>query len=318
MQSRAKVMTEHDERFPKPVGAFQQQVAPGVRVTYEADRIVDRASNGGRETLLIDNAHFGRLMFVDGALRSSSADEFIYHEMMSHVPILGHGEAERVLIVGGAGFGLAEEVLKHRSVRRLVQVDSDHQTQKLARSHFAGVNGPVFEDGRFELIAIAEAQFLTTADERFDVILADIPDALGIEVSPLTQEFFRAARGCLTPGGLLVSRLVVPFLHPLAFSTAIKRLSAVFPHVTAYLAPVPSSLGGPVAIGWASNVLRADEPAPEVLASRFANAFIGTHYYTPEVHRAAFALPQFLRNTITAATRPDEEEVVVRPFLRMS
>ncbi len=160
-------MTEHDERFPKPVGAFQQQVAPGVRITYEADRIVDRASNGGRETLLIDNAHFGRLMFVDGALRSSSADEFIYHEMMSHVPILGHGEVK----------------------------------------------------------------------------------------------------------------------HP----------SAAFPHVTAYLVP-----------------------APEVLASRFANAFIGAHYYTPEVHRAAFALPKYLRNTITAATRPDEEETVVRSFLRMS
>ena len=318
MQTRAQVMSEHDERFPKPVGAFQQQVAPGVRVTYEADRIVDRASNGRRETLLIDNAHFGRLMFVDGALRSSSADEFIYHEMMSHVPILGHGEVERVLIVGGADFGLAEEVLKHRGVRRLVQVDSDQQTQKLARSHFDGVNGPVFEDLRFELIAIAEAQFLTTTDERFDVILVDIPDPIGMEISPLTREFFRAARGCLTPGGLMVSRLVVPFLHPLAFSMAIKRLSAVFPHVTAYLVPMPSSLGGPVAIGWASNVLRPDEPPPEVLASRFAGAFIGTHYYTPEMHRAAFALPQYLRNTITAATRPDEEERVVRPFLRMS
>lgn len=318
MQTRAQVMTEHEERFPKPVGAVQRHVAPGVRVTYEADRIVDRTSNGGRETLLIDNAHFGRLMFVDGALRSSSADEFIYHEMMSHVPILGHGEVERVLIVGGADFGLAEEVLKHRGVRRLVQVDSDQQTQKLARSHFSGVNGPVFEDGRFELIATTEAQFLTTTDERFDVILADIPDPVGMEISPLTRDFFRAARGCLTPGGLLVSRLVVPFLHPLAFSVKIKHLSAVFPNVTAYLAPVPSSLGGPVAIGWASNVLRSDEPAPEVLASRFASAFIGTHYYTPEVHRAAFALPQYLRNTITAATRPDEEETVVRPFLRMS
>jgi len=318
MQTRAQVMTEHDERFSMPAGAIQQQVAPGVRVTYEADRIVARARNGGHETLMIDNGHFGRLMFVDGALRSSSADEFIYHEMMTHVPILGHGRVERVLIVGGADFGLAEEVLKHRGVRRLVQVDSDHQTRKLARSHFAGVNRPVFEDGRFELIEIAEARFLTTTDERFDVILADIPDPPGIEISPFTREFFRAARGCLSPGGLLISRLAVPFLHPLAFSMAIKRLSAVFPYVAAYLVPVPSSLGGPLAIGWASNVLRADEPAPEVLASRLADSFIEAHYYTPEVHRAAFALPQFLRNTITAATRPEEEERVVRPILHTS
>jgi spermidine synthase len=234
------------------------------------------------------------------------------------VPILGHGQVERVLIVGGADFGLAEEVLKHRNVRRLVQVDCDHQTQRLARSHFGGVNAPVFEDGRFELLAIAEGRFLSTTEERFDVILADIPDPVGMEISPLSQDFFRATRGCLAPGGLLASRLVVPFLHPLAFSVAIKRLSAVFPHVTSFLVPVPSSLGGPLAIGWASNVLRADEPAPEVLARRFSDASFATSYYTTEVHRAAFALPQFLRNTITAATRPDEDEKVVRPFPQTS
>ena len=309
---RAHVMPEHDARHPRPAGAFQQQVAPGVHVTYEADRIVDRARNGTHETLVIDNAHFRRLMMVDGALRSSSADEFIYHEMMSHVPLLAHGKAENVLIVGGADFGLAEEVLKHRGVRNLVQVDSDHQALKLARSYFTGINAPVFADGRFDLRIADGAKFLATTGERFDVILVDVPDSAGMAASPLTQDFFRSARGCLAPGGLLIARLIAPFLQPLAFSVAVKRLSAVFPVVASYLVPVPSTLGGPVAIGWASNALRPEEPAHDVLAARFADAFIGTHYYTPEVHRAAFVLPQYLKNTISAATRPDEEEKVVR------
>ena len=120
---RAHAMSGHDQNRSRPAGTFEQQVAPGVHVTYEADRIVDRVKNGANETLVIDNAHFGRLLLVDGVLRSSSADEFIGHEMMSHVPLLAHGGAERVLIVGGADFGLAEEVLKHRSVRKLVRLN---------------------------------------------------------------------------------------------------------------------------------------------------------------------------------------------------
>jgi len=261
---------------------------------------------------VFDSAHFGRMMMVDGVLRMTSADAFVYHEMMSHVPLLAHGRAERVLIVGGADLGLAEEVLKHRSVRKLVQVESDHETLKLARSHFGGINAPVFGDGRFDLRTIDGAAFLATTEERFDLILADVPDPAGSELSHLTPDFFRSARGCLAPGGVLIARLGAPFLQPLAFSLAIKRLSAVFPKVASYLVPVPSALGGPLAIGWASNFLRRDEPACDVLAARFSDAFISTHYYTPQVHRAAFAMPQFLKNVVSAATRPDEDETVVK------
>jgi len=305
-------MPGHFEHPSRPAGAFVQQVAPGVEITFEADRIVGRVENGANETLVIDNAHFGRLLLVGGALRSSSADEFIYHEMMSHLPLLAHGGVERVLIVGGADFGLAEEVLKHRGVRELVQVENDGLTSKLARSSFTGVNAPVFEDVRFELRNIDGAEFLATTDERFDVILVDLPEPVGMNVAHLTQKFFRDARGCLASGGLLITRLGVPFLRPLAFSAAMKRLVAAFPRVSAYLVPVPSTFGGPIAIGWASNVLSPDAPSPEVVAARFADAGIATNYYTPEVHRASFALPQYLKNSIGAATRPDEEPGGIR------
>jgi spermidine synthase len=318
MQMRAHVMSEHDECRSRPVGAFAQQVAPGVHVTFEADRIVDHARNGAQDTLVIDNAYFGRLIMVDGALRSSSADEFIYHEMMGHVPLLAHGRVERVLIVGGEDFGLAEEVLKHRGVRKLVQIEADRLTSKLARSYFSGINAPVFDDDRFGLRTVDGVKFLATTDERFDVILVDLPEPVGTQVSPLSQEFFRNARGCLAAGGLLITRLGVPFLQPLAFSVAMKRLAAAFPEVSAYLVPIPSTFGGPVAIGWASNVLSPDAPVLEVLAARFADACIGTHYYTPEVHRASFAKPQYLKNAISAATSPDEEEKVVKSLLQTS
>ena len=311
---RAQAISEHEESRSRPAGEFSQQVAPGVHIILEADRIVDRSKNGTHEALVIDHAHFGRLMMVDGALRSSSADEFIYHEMMSHVSLLAHGRAGRVLIVGGADFGLAEEVLKHRTVQKLVQVEPDLPTLKLARLHFGGVNAPVFDDPRFELRTVDGAKFVATTEQRFDVVLVDIREHAGMTGSRLTQEFFRNARGCLASGGLLLVRLGVPFLDPLAFSAGIKRLAAVFPEVSAYLVTVPSLYGGPVAIGWASSVLSPEAMTTSVLATRFADAAVGTHYYTPEVHRAAFAMPQYLKNAVSAATRPFEEEKVVRPL----
>jgi spermidine synthase len=161
--------------------------------------------------VVIDHAQFGRLLMVDGALRSSSADEFVYHEMMSHVPLLAHGGAGRVLIVGGADLGLAEEVLRHRSVRKLVQVEADQLTLKLARSHLGAVNAPVFSDTRFELRTVDGARFLATTEERFDVVLVDLPEPAGTAMPTLTREFFRHARGCLNPGGLLATRLGAPF-----------------------------------------------------------------------------------------------------------
>src|SRR5689334_15325158 len=96
---------------------FDEQVAPGVCVAFEADRLLHEIKSSQHQKLIIENPHFGRMMVVDGVVQLSSADEFIYHEMMSHVPVLGHGRAERVLIIGGGDCGLAEEILKHESVR---------------------------------------------------------------------------------------------------------------------------------------------------------------------------------------------------------
>jgi len=311
MRERRIVISEQDVQSPARL--CEQRVAPGVRMIFEADRVVDRASSGSHETLVIDNAYFGRMMMIDDAVALSSADEFIYHEMMSHVPLLAHGQVERVLIVGGRDCGLAEEVLKHHGVRTLVQVDADPSIVKLAQSYFAGINASVFQDERFQLRDVNGIEFVTSTDELFDLILVDLTEPGGTSPTPLTEAFFRSVRGCLKSGGLVVARLAIPFLQPLAFSSAMSRLSAVFPVASAYLVPVPSVFGGPVAIGWASNVLEPGQPGPDVLAARFVSAGIETFYYTPEVHRASFALPRHIKHAVSAAAKYDQEDS--RPVL---
>lgn len=285
---------------------FDERAAPGVRVSYEAGRVLHHTRTGSQETLFMDNPQFGRMLMLDGVVQVTAADEFIYHEMMSHVPLLAHGSAEHVLIVGGGDCGLAEEVLKHRSVKRLIQVEIDPQIVSLSREHLGSMNAPVFQDPRFILETGDGAEYVATTEHRFDVILIDSTDPGAASLPLFTETFYRYARGCLKPRGLLVAQLGVPFLHPMQFSASMKRLAATFPEVSCYLVPVPTYFGGPIALGWASNVLAPGEPGVEQLTERYAAAQLTTRYYTPEVHRAAFALPRYLQDEVAAAIRPDK------------
>jgi spermidine synthase len=122
-----------------------------------------------------------------------------------------------------------------------------------------------------------------------------------------TEAFYRNARGCLKPGGILIAQIGVPFLQATAFQTSVERLAAVFPLVSCYLVPVPCIFGGPLAFGWASNIVSPDSPGLDVLTARHVASRVTTRYYTPEVHRASFALPGCIRTVVNAATKPHEQ-----------
>src|SRR3954463_6095424 len=97
----------------------------GFRMTFEVERVLYEMRTDHQHLVLFENKHFGKMLMLDGATQVTTRDEFIYHEMMTHVPILAHGNAREVLIIGGGDCGIAEEVLKHNSVKRLTQVEID-------------------------------------------------------------------------------------------------------------------------------------------------------------------------------------------------
>jgi spermidine synthase len=288
-------------------GFFTENVAPGVRVTFEAERLRYQVKSSAHEKVVIDNPHFGRMMMIDGVVQLSSADAFIYHEMMSHVPLLAHGRVERILIVGGGDGALAAEVLKHQSVQKVVQVEIDPQVVRLARRYFPDLNASVFRDPRFRLDIVDGAAFVAATEERFDLILVDSTDPAGVSLPLFTESFYRNARGCLQPGGLLIARLGMPFLQVRPFQAALERMASVFPLVSCYLVPIPCMLGGPLAFGWASSTLSPENTGLDILAARHAASRIQTRCYTPELHKAAFALPAYIADVVNAATRPHVE-----------
>ena len=274
----------------------------GFRVSYEVKRVLYEMKTGHQDLVLFENPYFGKMLMLDGATQVTSADEFVYHEMMSHVPILAHGRAEDVLIVGGGDCGIAEEVLKHKSVARLTQVEIDASVVEFSKEHFPEFTGPVLSDKRFDLVIADGMKFVAETDRRFDVVIIDSTDPHGPGAVLFTEEFYAGVKRCLKPGGVMVTQNGVPFFQPDELTSSVSKFRKLFADGSCYIAAIPTYVGGHLAMGWASDDRSLRTVSIETLTQRYqAAGDFPTKYWTPEVHRAAFALPRFIRDQVDAA-----------------
>jgi spermidine synthase len=273
----------------------------GARIAFEVSRVLHHEQTAQHRLDLIENPLFGKVLLLDGATQVTSADEFIYHEMMAHVPLLAHPAARDVLIVGGGDCGLAEEVLKHKEVARLTQVEIDDSVVTFAKAHFSEFNAPAFADPRFSIEIADGAVFVAKTTQRFDVVLIDSTDPTGPGAVLFTEEFYRNVRRVLKPGGIIVTQSGVPFIQRNEFAAGMRNLSRAFPIATCYVIAVPTYYGGHMALGWGSVEHDPREVTVNSLAKRAEG--LATRYYTPDVHIAAFALPRYIAQAKDEAAR---------------
>src|SRR5947207_7986578 len=271
----------------------------GFRMTYEVKRVLYELETEHQHLVLFEHPFFGKMLMLDGATQVTTADEFVYHEMMSHVPILAHGHAEEVLIVGGGDCGVAEEVLKHKSVKRLTQVEIDASVVEFAKRHFPEFTGPVFADKRFDLVIADGMKYVAKTDRRFDVIIVDSTDPQGPGKVLFSQKFYAACKRCMNKGAVLVTQNGVPMFQPNELASSVAKFRRLFADGTCYVAAIPTYIGGHMAMGWASDDRRLRQTPVKMLAARYRKAgSFSTRYWTPEVHAAAFALPRFIADVV--------------------
>jgi len=246
---------------------------------------------------VFENPTFGRVMTLDGVVQVTEADNFIYHEMLTHVPILAHGAVRRVLIIGGGDGGMAREVLKHPGIDRVTMVEIDATVVEFCKSHLPAISAGAFDDPRLDLVIADGAAFMADGGDSYDVVIVDSTDPEGPGAVLFTAAFYADAKARLAPGGILVTQNGVPFLQGDELTGTMRAFRTLFSDVTCYLATVPTYAGGPMAFGWGT-----DGPARAVdlatLQARFGAAGIATDYYTPEVHLGAFALPPYVSRLI--------------------
>jgi spermidine synthase len=273
----------------------------GFRMTYEVERVLYEMRTEHQHLVLFEHKFFGKMLMLDGATQVAGRDEFIYHEMMTHVPIFAHGKAKEVLIVGGGDCGIAEEVLKHKSVVRLTQGEIDAAVVEFSKEHFPEFTRAVLGNKRFDLIIADGMDYVAKTERRFDVIIVDSTDPQGPGKVLFSKKFYAACKRCLTAGGVLVTQNGVPFLQPAELISSVRHFRALFADAGCYLAAIPTYVGGHMAMGWATDSQRLREVPLKTLAERYARAAVATKYWTPEVHKAAFALPRFVLDQLAKA-----------------
>ena len=268
----------------------------GWRQSFAVSAELVREQSPFQEILIVQTGSHGRVMLLDGAVQVTEADEFVYQEMIAHVPLLQHGAARSVLIIGAGDGGVLRRVLQHRGTERAVMVEIDGAVIRLARQFVPEIGGTAWDDPRAQVIVGDGIAYVSDAPpDSFDVIIVDSTDPAGPGESLFTEPFYRHCARVLSPGGLLVNQCGVPFMQPdeLQATSALRR--AAFACVSAYVVAVPTYVGGFMTLG-----IAGARPITKVgeaeLAARAAQAGLAgaTRYWSPDIHNAAFALPPYI------------------------
>lgn len=280
---------------------FQETLYDHWRQSFRVTREITRIAGPMQEIALFETPGFGRVLTLDGVIQVTTGDEFIYHEMLAHVPIYAHGAVRSVCVVGGGDGGMLREILKHPSVERAVLVEIDAAVVDFSRQHLPSVSAGAFDDPRTEIVIADGLRFMAETPDKFDLIVVDSTDPIGPGGVLFTEAFYRDCARCLAPDGIVVNQNGVPFLQGEEITQTFMRRRDHFTDVSYFLAAVPTYVGGFMALGWASASSRHRATPPETLRQRFAAAPIITRYYTPEIHAASFALPRYVQEFIPDA-----------------
>jgi len=274
---------------------FTEKLYSGMRTNYPLCRRLLARKTRFQNMQVVDTVRFGRMLVLDDIVETTEADEFVYHEMMTHVPMYTHPNPKRVLIIGGGDGGVLREVLRH-PVERAVMVEIDGAVVDAAKKYLRKICGRAFSDPRAQLIIGDGAAYVRDTAESFDVIIVDSTDPLGPSMPLFGEEFYRNAARIMGRNGLLVRQTGSAFMQGPELAAAVKHARNVFDCVKVFLSAVPTYVGG----YFTHPLMGMKDFSKRITAAavwrRFARRPLKTRYYNPEVHAAAFALPEYVRS----------------------
>lgn len=272
---------------------FEERLHENWRQAIRVKEILFRDQTELQDLVIFDSHDWGRVLALDGVVQTTTGDEFCYHEMIVHVPILAHGSVREVLIIGGGDGGCLREALKHPTVERVTQVEIDQGVIDLCRTWLPSLSDSAFDHPKARVVIADGARFAAECQDRFDVVIVDSTDPIGPGAVLFTEAFYRDARRLLRSGGILATQCGNPSIKPQELvDTQAAQAAAGFALVDYFLAVVPTYVGGGMALGFATDA--PERRTVDVATLRARGVPVGLRYYTPEMHVAAFAHPAWM------------------------
>lgn len=248
---------------------------------------------------VVETRGHGRMLLNDGLVMVSERDEFIYHDMITHVPMFVHPNPKSVLIIGGGDGGTAREVLKHEGVEKVTMVEIDEMVVNACRE-FIPQTSSMLDHPKMNLIIGDGVQFVRESKELFDVILVDSTDPIGPAQPLFGPDFYNNVFERLSDNGVVVSQGESPFLNKETQASLLSILNNIFPKVSVYNFSNLTYPGGLWSFTFATKGLH---PLKDFKADKVAASGIDFEYYTADIHRAAFSLPAFMKKNIAKYLR---------------
>jgi spermidine synthase len=265
---------------------------------YFEGTLVERRRTPYQLLEVYDTPELGRIFRLDGFNMTSERDEFFYHENLVHPSAVAHPDPKRALVIGGGDGGSSEELLKHSTLAGVHMAELDPEVIEISKAQFAKVHRNVFDDPRLKVTVGDGLAYLRETRVRYDLVSMDLTDPVGPSAELYSPATFALAKRAMSGNGALTLHIGSPFSHPDRVRGTLANLRQVFAKVTPYFVHIPiyGSIWG---FACASDVLDPRAITPEAVEGVIRSRGIrDLQYYNGEVHRAMFALPNYIRELV--------------------
>ncbi|MDH5718208.1 MAG: polyamine aminopropyltransferase [Spirochaetia bacterium] len=253
---------------------------------------------------IFDIPMFGKILRLDGVFQTSEKDEFLYHELLAHVPGIAINGSKKALVIGGGDGGAIEELLKYPNLEKVVMVELDEDVVTASKEYIPNISNGAFDSSKLELRFEDGIKYIQNTNESFDQILLDLTDPFGPSTELYTKEFYQTVSKKLSAQGVLSLHIESPISRPEVFARIYWTLKSIFKYVTPMVNYVPmyGSLWGFAA---ASNNTNVTDITKETIISRLKNHNIqNLKFYNENTHFSVMAMPQYINEIIKEEKSP--------------
>jgi len=269
---------------------FSEYQTKNVKISFRIKQVLYTRQSKYQKIAVYETEEYGRLLTLDDTVMLTTKDEFVYHEMISHVPMLTHGNASRVLVIGGGDGGTVRELLKH-PVKEINLVEIDEEVIETSKKYFPTISCGL-TDPRVKIFCEDGIEFVKK-NKGYDVVIVDSTDPIGPAVGLFSADFYKNVFEALNEDGIMVAQTETPILFPDLVKKIYKDMSSVFPHTNMYTAVVPTYPGAFWTFTMGSKTI---DPITKEIGLVPA---LDTKYYTKELHKSYFTLPAFVKKLIS-------------------
>jgi spermidine synthase len=261
-------------------------------MTYKIKETLVTKTSKYQELAILDTYALGRMLVLDGIVQTTIADEFVYHEMITHIPLFTHKNPKKVLVVGGGDGGAIREILKHPSVEKAVLCEIDEVVVEECIKFLPEISSEL-KNPKCEIFIGDGIKYVHEHKNEFDIIIVDSTDPFGAAEGLFKGSFYKEIYECLTVDGIFIAQTETPFYLPEVVKKVFNDANAIFPITKLFMAAIPTYPGG----FW-SFTIGSKKYDPET-ADLSNTIDFSTKYYTKKLHKSCFTLPKYIEDLIS-------------------